>query len=243
MKLEISDNFIIKDCFNTIGLIVDTIILECDSEGIRLHALDRSHITFVGLELKSSLFDEYVCSEPETITVDAEELMKVLKRCKPSDLMKIESHDEKLTLVFEGDSSRTFKLSLIDSDYEKDNPPSINPPVTIQLPVGLLEDFLKDMELFSDKIIFTVDEDYLICTGNNELGDSTVKYLHGEQVKEVVQSMFNIDKIKDMMKAKKLANTVSLGLGEDMPLILKFNISNGEGELSFLLAPRLAEEE
>ena len=34
--------------------------IQTDSEGFRLDALDRSHITFVHLELKSSLFDEFI---------------------------------------------------------------------------------------------------------------------------------------------------------------------------------------
>ena len=52
--------------------------IQTDSEGIRLDALDRGHITFVHLELKATLFDEYVCDEPEKINIDTDELMKVL---------------------------------------------------------------------------------------------------------------------------------------------------------------------
>ena len=33
MKFELADNKIFKDCFLTVGEIIDEIILECDSEG------------------------------------------------------------------------------------------------------------------------------------------------------------------------------------------------------------------
>ena len=59
-KLELSDNKIFKDIFDTVSGIVDEVVLECDSEGMRLRCLDRSHITFVNLELKASFFDEMV---------------------------------------------------------------------------------------------------------------------------------------------------------------------------------------
>ena len=84
-KAELSDPNILKTSFDAISSIVDEVQIQTDSEGLRLDALDRSHITFVHLELKSSLFDEYVCDEPEKINVDTEELMKVLKRSKGDD--------------------------------------------------------------------------------------------------------------------------------------------------------------
>ena len=243
MELELSENKILKDCFDTIATIIDELVLECDSEGIRLRALDRSHITFVGMELKASLFDEYTCDEPEKIVVDATELMKVMKRCKPSDILKLESEESQLILIFAGDSTRTFKISLIDTDYESAIPPKMDPPVTVNIPSGLLEDLLNDLLIFGETVVFTVDEDYFMCNGTGELGESSGQYLHGESVKEVVRSTFNIAKIKDMLKAKKLSSMVTLGIGDDMPLIVEFNINNGEGMLEFLLAPRLSEEE
>ena len=242
MILILEENKILKDCFETIGTIIDEIVLECDSEGIRVRALDRSHITFVGLELKESLFQEYKCGEPEKIMVDANELIKIMKRCKPSDVLRLESDEDKLTLEFRGDSTRTFKITNINDTYEPAVPPTLNPPVTVNVPSDLLNDFLDDMLIFGETVVFIVDEDYFRCDGVSEMGESTVQYLHGESVKEVVKSTFSIAKIKDMLKAKKLSSTVSLGLGDDMPLLVEFNI-NGEGRLSFLLAPRLEAEE
>ena len=64
-KLELSDNKIFKDAFSSIRKIIDEVIIECDSEGIRVNALDRSHITFVNMEFKAELFDEYLCDVPE----------------------------------------------------------------------------------------------------------------------------------------------------------------------------------
>ena len=60
-KAELSDSNILKTSFDAISSIVDEVQLQTDSEGVRLNALDRSHITFVHLELKASLFDEFIC--------------------------------------------------------------------------------------------------------------------------------------------------------------------------------------
>ena len=243
MFLELSDNIILKNCFEAISTIVDEVSLECDSEGMRLRALDRSHITFVEMDLKSDLFDSYKCETPEKVNVDTDELMKVLKRCKSKDLLRLETDESNLKLTFDGDSTRLFNIRFIDISYDSPVPPKVELPVSLSLPVEVLSDFLEDMLLFDETVDFVVDEDYLKCVCDGDFGDSTVQYIHGENVNEVVKSKFNIPKIKDMLRAKKLSKVVTLELGSDMPLFLTYNISNGDGKLSFLLAPRLEAED
>ena len=243
MILELTDNIILKNCFEAISTIVDEVSLECDSEGMRLRALDRSHITFVKMELNAGLFDEYICETPEKLNVDTDELMQILKRCKPKDLLKLETDESNIKFTFEGDSTRNFNLRLIDINYDSPTPPRIEIPVKLNLPVELLGDFLEDMLIFGENVKFIVDEDYLRCEGQGEFGDSEVKYIHGENVQEIIESKFSINKIKDMLKAKKLASMVTLSLGTDMPLFLTYNIGNGDGLLEFMLAPRLESED
>ena len=46
-----------------------------------------------------------------------------------------------------------------------------------------------------------------------------------------------------MLKADKFSETAVLKLGNDMPLNLSLKMPADEGELSFLLAPRIESEE
>ena len=241
-KLELSDNKIFKDAFNSIRKIIDEAIIECDSEGMRLKALDRSHITFVNMEFKAELFDEYICDVPEKINIDTEDLNKVLKKCKTSDILKIMVDESNLILIFEGDATRKFKIRLIDLEYESATPPMIEHPVNLNISTQVLKNALSDMELFSDKLTFTVTPDYLIISTDGATGDAEVSYLHGENINQTCSSMFNIEKLKAMMEASSLSEQCELCLGDDLPLNLTFKLITGDGELGFLLAPRLEEE-
>lgn len=242
-KLELSNNKIFKDAFESIRKIIDEVVIECDSEGMRLRALDRSHITFVNLEFKATLFDEYLCDVPEKINVDTEDLSKVLKKCKTSDTLQLTVDEGNLILIFEGDATRKFKIRLIDLEYESATPPIIEHPVNLNIPVQVLKNALGDMELFSDKLIFTVDQDYLKISTDGTKGDVEVSYIHGENINGVYTSMFNIEKLKAMMDASSLSEQCELCLGDDLPLNLTFKLVTGDGELGFLLAPRLEESE
>lgn len=242
-KAVLSDSNILKTSFDAISSIVDEVQMHADEEGLRLDALDRSHITFVHLELKSNVFDEYTCDESLKINVDTEELMKVLKRSKAEDMVELTVDEGNLIITFEGEARRTFKIRLIDIEYEAPTPPELDYPTEFEIPFSLLKNSVQDIEIVSDKISLIVDQDKLIAAAEGEFGDARIEYLHGEKINEKAKSVFSLEKIKEMLKADKFSETVSIRLGNDMPLHLSLKMASDEGELSFLLAPRIESEE
>lgn len=242
-KLELHDNSIFKTIFKSISSIIDEVVFECDEEGMRLRALDRSHITFIQLDLQSELFIEYICDTPEKISIDTLEFMKVLDRCKNNDVLILTTDEGNLILTFSGDATRTFRIKLIDLEYESPQPPALDYNTCIELPTDILKDAMADIEVFGDKITIKTDEDYIIFNNEGEFGDTEMKYLHGQTITESTRSVFAIDKLKDIMKASKISDMIDLYLGNDKPLTIDFEIGNSEGKLSFLLAPRIEEDE
>ena len=241
-KLQITNYGIIKSAFESISKIVDEITIICDSEGIRINALDRSHITFILMDLQKTLFDEYQCDTPEKLPIDGTEFLKILKTGKANDTLELTVDEGNLIVTFNGDATRTFKIRLIDMSYDNPQPPLLNYPCNINIPSNLIKDYINDMIIFSDKITFLIDEDYLRIRGEGQLGDGEIKYLHGENINESVKSMFNIPKLQEIFKASKFSKECTLHIGDDMPIKIEFKLATGDGELSYLLAPRLEED-
>ena len=242
-KAELSNPNILKTSFDAISSIVDEVQIQTDSEGFRLDALDRSHITFVHLELKSSLFDEFVCDEPEKINIDTDEFMKVLKRSKSTDRVIMSLDEGNFIITFEGEAKRTFKIRLIDIEYESPTPPQLNSPTKFEIPFNLLKDSIQDMDLFSDKITLMVDSEKFRASAEGEFGDANIEYMHGEKIDTEAKSVFSLEKIREMLKADKFSEMAIINLGTDIPLYLTLRRVDGEGELSFLLAPRIESED
>lgn len=241
-KLILSDPSIFKTSFEAISSIVDEVQIEVDSDGLRLNVIDRSHITFVHLDLKESLFDIFQCDKPIKLNIDTEELMKVLKRSKSDDVMELTVDGGNLIVTFEGEVKKTFKVKLIDLEYDTPTPPSIEYPVKISIPIGTLKETIQDIEIVADRVEFNINQDVLKLKAVGEFADAEVEYLHGEKVLETVKAVFAIENIKEMLKAEKFADNTYIALGNDMPLTLTLELLNEEGELSFLLAPRIEEE-
>lgn len=242
-KAELSNPNILKTSFDAISSIVDEVQIQTDSEGFRLDALDRSHITFVHLELKSTLFDEFVCDEPEKINIDTDEFMKVLKRSKSTDRVIMSLDEGNFIITFEGEAKRTFKIRLIDIEYESPTPPQLNSPTRFEIPFNLLKDSIQDMDLFSDKITLMVDSEKFRASAEGEFGDANIEYLHGEKIETEAKSVFSLEKIREMLKADKFSEMAIINLGTDIPLYLTLRRVDGEGELSFLLAPRIESDD
>lgn len=241
-KLELTNNNIFKTIFESVANIIDEVTLIADNDGLRMRALDKSHITFISLDLDSELFDEYQCDVPEKINIDVDQFAKILKKCKSSDILRLNVDEGNLIVIFEGDASRKFNIRLIDIEYESPVPPMIDHPINLTIPSELLRETLNDLTLFSDKLIFTVDPDYLKIHAEGMKGNAEIKYIHGCNVQETSQSIFSNEKLKDIMKASKFSKTCTLNLGNNLPLKITFELETGDGQLSYLLAPRLAEE-
>ncbi len=244
IELEVLDNKIFKDAFDSISKIVDEVVCEVDSDGFHMTAMDRSHICFVGLNFKKDLFDRFICEAPKKICLDTEEFTKILKRAKKNDILVLGVDDDNLTIKFKGDVDRKFNIRLIDMDYESPSAPLLEFPTYISVPSKIVSDALVDMELFSDKLYFLINEEYFIVDTDGEFGDAKFEFLHGEKVEgEAVKSGFSIPKLKDIFKASSFSDTVEVGLGNDMPVNFKFELITGDGELNYLLAPRIDAEE
>jgi len=241
-QVELTDHKILKEAFESIAKITDEIVLECTSESIQLNALDKSHITFITMELDKTLFDTYQCDTPEKIFIDANDFMKMLKKANTSEILQLNIDETGLLITLKGDAVRKFKIQFIDFEYNSPQPPMIETPCNITIPSKLLKEYINDMSDFNDKLTFQVDENYLKILADGQIGNATIEYLHGEHISEFAQSHFSTPKLQEILSSSKFSESCKLGIGNDMPLILRMDLVTGDGYLSFLLAPRLEEE-
>ncbi len=74
------------------GLIVDANLI-CSGEGIRLQAMDNSHVALSSVELRTEGFDPYRCDRAMTIGVSVASLLKIVKSGNNDDILTLRSDD------------------------------------------------------------------------------------------------------------------------------------------------------
>jgi proliferating cell nuclear antigen len=242
MKLVCAETGKVKSSFDAISRIVEEVLIVVDSGGFRLDALNKSQTTMIHHELNPGFFDDFQCPEPMKLGVDTEELMKALKRVKADDIMTITADEGNLILIYDsGDHERKFKIRLIDIEYaEKPKAPDLEYPVEVEVPVELLKNSIQDAETVSDKITMMADEDHFRMMAEGEFGDNEMKMIHGANVDGMFESIFSLELVKEMTYAEKFSDIAKIKIGNNMPLYM--TLPNPEGELSFMLAPRIEQE-
>lgn len=241
-KAKLSNSILLKSAFDSISSIADELLIKIDSDGLRIDTLDKSHTTFVHLNLKASLFDEYFCEDSVTLSVDAIELLRVLKLAKSDDDVILTCDDFNLIVIFEGESSSKFNIKLIDILDEQRPAPELDFLASLELPTNVFKDMVNKVDKVTNakekiRLELKVDEDYIFASGGSDFADVDIKYLHGEKVSNMVKSVFRIEKINNILRAEKVADYIELKLGNDMPLSINFKFNSNDGELSYLLAP------
>jgi proliferating cell nuclear antigen len=57
-----------------------------------------------------------------------------------------------------------------------------------------------------------------------------------------VRSLFSLDYFSNMVRSVPSAGVVALAIGQDYPAKMNFEIAEGNGEVTYLLAPRIENE-
>lgn len=238
MKFELSGIKNFKNVMIATEQFLQEIKLEADTDGIRFRGLDKSHIAFIGLNIEESYFDEYDCETPDNIVIDTGEFIKVLKRAKNDDILVCEFEEDSLKIIFKNkDTKRTFRIRGIDMEYSSPQMPNIEYPVNINVDYKLLDESLKDSELYSDKVELSTEEYTFHLKSIGEFGEykSDIDLL---QSVGQYKSIFSLDFLKKFFKIGNISNEVQVNMGQEIPLFLKVEDAFGL-TVEFLLAPRI----
>lgn len=228
-------------------LLTETCI-EFDETGLKIIAMDTSHVVLVHLRLEAKHFEYYHCEQKITIGVNMLNLHKLIKTINSNDTltMYIDSDDmNHLGIRIENgekNTKTTYKLNLLDLDNPKIqiDPASFNSVITL-----LSSDYQKicrDMSNLAEVVeIKNVNHQLIFsCKGEFSSQETIITDAdndHKQDGDEIVQGVFNLKYLVLFSKCTNLCNTVELYLKNDYPLIVKYDVAS-LGTLKLCLAPQ-----
>ena len=250
VSAKMSDSKVWKICVGTMVNLIEEAAFKFAPDGVKMKAMDPSHVALVDFELPSSAFAEYSVKQPVTLGINLVEMDKVVSRAKADDELVLELDEKlnRLAMIFKGASTRRLSLPLIDVREAELQEPKIQFGATAEILAGVIQDGIKDAELISDNVRFELNENGFFITADGDKGSTELKLGKGDKglvklsVKEPARAMFNIKYLTDMTKAASSADVIKVGLGNNLPIQLDFPIAGGVGKLRFLLAPRVESE-
>ncbi|MEF8832707.1 MAG: proliferating cell nuclear antigen (pcna) [Candidatus Thermoplasmatota archaeon] len=233
---------VLKELVEIVGTIVDEVKINLDEDGLSLKAVDPAHVAMVDLTLKSEGFESYEANETE-LGLNLNKIEQFLKLAGSGDTIKI-LHDEEENRLTMDVRNITQKMPLLDTAGMTDpNVPSLDLPINLRIKGEHLLNGVKASENISDHISITANADgFEIFSEEDEnevemsLGEEELEELSAN---EEVKSLFALDYFSDMVKCVSKDTTLDIELGADYPIKIQFSFAEDNGNVRYLLAPRI----
>ena len=229
---------------DSVGVLVDECKIHLEEGGLEIRAVDPANVGMVDLALESEAFESYE-ADGGLIGVNLVRLMDIAGMADSDQLVHLELDEEtrKLHISIDG---LEYTLALIDPESIREEPdlPDLDLPATIVIEGRDIDRAVKAADMVSDHIELGVNDTnevfYVKAEGDT---DDVHLELDTEELIDLVvgpaSSLFSLDYLKDMNKAIPSAAEVTMELGEEFPVKLHFDIAEGQGQVTYMLAPRI----
>lgn len=249
-KAEISDARLFKNILSAVSALVDEVNFNLTPNGIKLRSMDPSHVAMIDLELPNEIFKEYKCPKPITIRISLDGFLKLLKRAKNNETVKMTYNEEKrkIECAVTNDVKKLFKIPTLEALDEETPTPKITFKSKIKMTSNAFKEIIEDAQSISDSVSLETSSNQLIVVAEDELSsarfemDENSSAILEMSVDEASKASFNLMYLTDMVKAGTgISEIIILEFSKDMPLKLYFPLPQS-GILSYFLAPRIEAE-
>jgi len=247
---------------STIKLVIDAlkeilmdVNLEFDNTGMKIIAMDNTHIVLIHLKLEAEKFEKYYCSKKLFVGINMLKLHMLIKTITNNDILSffiLKSDPNILGINIENiekNVKTTYKLSMLDIDVLNVDIPPVDFESIISMPSTYLQKIIRDMHNLAEYIEIKNVEGklYLSCKGEfcvqeTILGTEKSQNIYikknnenNEVSKEIIQGIFSLKYLSIFTKCTNLCNTVEIYLKNSYPIILKYSIAS-LGEIKLCLA-------
>ena len=237
----------LRTTLDSVSVLVDECKIHLEEDGLEVRAVDPANVGMVDLTLSASAFESYE-TDGGVIGVNLSRLEDIAGMADADQLVHLELDEEtrKLHIAIDG---LEYTLALIDPDSIRQEPdlPDLDLAAEIVIEGRNIDRAVTAADMVSDHIALGVDEgeEYFYVDAEGDTDD-----VHLELTREdlidltagTAHSLFSLDYLKDMNKAIPKDAEVRMELGEEFPVKMHFDIAEGEGQVTFMLAPRIQSE-
>lgn len=238
---------------STIKLVIDAmkeilmdVNLEFDDTGMKIIALDNTHIVLIHLKLDAEKFERYYCEKKLYVGINMLKFHMLIKTITNSDILSLfilKSDPNILGITIENSERNvktTYRLSMLDIDVVNVDIPPQDFNTIITMPSSYLQKIIRDMHNLAEYIEIKNENDKLIlscqgefCCQETILGTEKSQNINMrkndmglEANKEVIQGVFSLKYLSIFTKCTNLSSSVEIYLKNAYPIILQYSIAS-----------------
>lgn len=263
MKITITDkkkkdNFIslfsvLKNCSSLINVTFET-------ELLHIQGMDKSHICLFDVKINKNWFSTYELLEDIKICFDSVFFYSIISTKNDNQDLTIYLNDNNqdiLHIVFDskekegkegkkGEFKKTFKMNLVEYEYEEMNIPIVDYDAEFSLSSKLISDIFSQLTNFGNDIVIKCSEENISLTTIGVTGEMNVDVpvddLNDYSIieDEEVVLTYSLAYINKMCVTNKLSSDVEFSLSNECPMKISYNLGE-DSSLVFFIAPKMNE--
>lgn len=235
---------VLQQALTAIGVLVDDAKITVSEDELSVRAIDAANVAQVSLTLNSAAFEQFSGSEG-VIGVQITRF---------NDVVDLADSDQVITLEFDT-QTRTLRLTFDDLEYtlatidpdalrEEPDAPSPDLPVSLRVESHELSRAIGSAKMVSEHVLLTTDpeEQQFRVYAEGDV-DEVELVIPADELLEfssgTADSLFSLDYLGKIERAIPRAAEVTLNLGENYPAEIHLTFAEDDGELTYLLAPRI----
>lgn len=247
MKLVFGDARVWRYVITAISKIIEEAAFRATEDGLRLRAMDPSHVVLVDFHLPREGLLEYEVEGEEDIGVNMEDLAKILRRATKGDSLRLETLEgSRLAVVFEGRGIRKFIIPSLEIRAE--DIPSLKLKFSARATMlsSIFRDVVKELEPIGDalELYAAPGEEKLIARSSGDLAEAEIELsmesasLISIDVEDESRALYTIDYLSDIVSASQAAQETTVEFGTGIPCRIEYVLPSN-GRLVFYVAPRV----
>lgn len=243
----------IKSVIDAMKEILMDVNLEFDENGMKIVALDNTHIVLIHLKLHAEKFESYYCMKKLYVGINMLKFHMLIKTIQNGDILSLFIHKNDpniLGITIENNEKNvktTYKLSMLDIDVINVDIPPADFNTIITMPSTYLQKIIRDMHNLAeyieiknigDKLILSCQGEF--CCQETILATETqnIQIKNNEKnPQEIIQGVFSLKYLSIFTKCTNLCSTVEIYLKNSYPIILQYSIAS-MGSVKLCLAQK-----
>jgi proliferating cell nuclear antigen len=242
----------IKSVIDAMKEILMDVNLEFDENGMKIVALDNTHIVLIHLKLHADKFESYYCMKKIYVGINMLKFHMLIKTIQNGDILSLFIHKDDpniLGITIENNEKNvktTYKLSMLDIDVVNVDIPPADFNTIITMPSAYLQKIIRDMHNLAEyieikniggKLILSCQGEF--CCQETILATETqnIQIKSNENTQEIIQGIFSLKYLSIFTKCTNLCSTVEIYLKNSYPIILQYSIAS-MGSVKLCLAQK-----
>jgi proliferating cell nuclear antigen len=232
-----------KQVVDALKEILMDVNLEFDETGMKVVALDNTHVVLVHLKLDADKFETFYCEKKLYVGINMLKLHMLIKTVSNNDILTIfvdRDDPNNLGIRIEKPDKNvrtTYKLAMLDINVLNINIPPADFETTITMPSVDFQKIIRDMHNLTDYIEISNVENQLsfkckgdFCSQETIIGadkNNTITITKDNSKKfEIIQGVFSLKYLCMFTKCTNLSSTVEINIKNSYPLVLEYSVAS-----------------